>query len=63
MTGDNYQQFWYTGVVLITKLDHYFTVSLIQKHFGGFDIIPNPPDTAPLKVLPCVAGFQAVSLG
>ena len=34
MTRDTYQQFWYTGVVLISKLDHFFTVSvLIQKHF------------------------------
>ena len=31
MTRDTHQQFWYTGVVLITKLDHYFTVSVIPK--------------------------------
>ena len=43
MTRDiYYPQFWYTGVVLITKLEHYFTVLLIQKHFGGFEMIPNP---------------------
>ena len=32
----HYQQFWYTGVVLITKLDHYFTVSVNPKTFLGF---------------------------
>ena len=47
MTRDNYQQFWYTGVVLIPKLDHYFTVSVHPEHFWGFEIIPNPRDTAP----------------
>ena len=30
-TRETYQQFWYTGVVLITKLDHYFTVSVNPK--------------------------------
>ena len=48
MTRDSYQQFWYTGVVLITKLDHYFTVSVNLKIFWAFEIIPNPRDTAPL---------------
>ena len=48
MTRDNYQQFWYFGVILITKVDHYILFILIQKHFGGFEILPNPHDTAPL---------------
>ena len=48
MTRDNYQQFWYTGEILIPKLHHYFTVSVNpKKHFGGFEIIPNSRDTAP----------------
>ena len=34
VTRDNYQQFWYTaGEVLISKLDHYFTVSVNPKTF------------------------------
>ena len=48
MTRGNYQQYWYTGVVLITKLEHYLTVSGNQKHFWGFEIRPNPRDTGPL---------------
>ena len=36
MTGDTNQQFWYTGVVLITKLDHYFLVSVSPKTLLGF---------------------------
>ena len=36
MTRDSYQQFWYTGVVLITRPDHYFTVSVNPKTFLGF---------------------------
>ena len=51
MTRDNYQQFWNTGVVLISKLDHYFTVSVNPKTFWGFEIIPNPRDTAPLRLV------------
>ena len=36
MTRETYQQFWYTGVVLITKLDHYLiTVSVNPKPFLG----------------------------
>ena len=36
MTRDNYQQFLYTGVVIITKLDHYFPVSVNPNTFLGF---------------------------
>ena len=42
--------FWYTGVVLITKLDNKFAVSVVQKLFWTFEIIPNPRDTAPLDL-------------
>ena len=51
MTRDTYQQSWSTGVELITKLDHYFTATVSVNHFGAFEIIPNPQDTAPLKGL------------
>ena len=54
MTRDTYQQSWYTGLVLITKLDHYFTVSANPKHFWVFEIMPNPRDTAPLIPLFCI---------
>ena len=50
MTRDNYQQFWCTGVVKLTKLDHYFTVSVNPKTFLGFEITPNLHDIAPLIV-------------
>ena len=50
MTRDStHQQFWYTGVVLITKLNHYFLVSVNQKAFLGFRNNTNSRDTAPLK--------------
>ena len=44
MTRDTHQQFWYTGVILITKLDHRFTVSVNPKTFLGYQI----PVTLPL---------------
>ena len=34
MTRDAFQQFWYTGVVLTTKLYYFTPVLLIQNHFG-----------------------------
>ena len=54
MTRDTYQQFWYSGVVFMTKLG-LFTVSVKpeQKHFWLIEIIRNPCDTAPLT-LPAV---------
>ena len=33
---DTYQRFWYTGVILVTKLDHYFTVMVSVNPFLGF---------------------------
>ena len=36
MTRDTYRQFWYTGVVVNTKLDHYFMVSVNPKTFLAF---------------------------
>ena len=36
MTRDTYQQFRYTGVVLITKLDHYFTSTVSVNPFCPF---------------------------
>ena len=35
-TRDTYQQFWYTRLVSITKLDRYFTVFVNPKTFLGF---------------------------
>ena len=36
ITRDTYQQFWYTGVVLIIRLDHFFTVFVNSEPFLGF---------------------------
>ena len=49
MTRDNYAQFWYTGVVLITKPDHYFTGSVNPKTFWGFRNNNKSCDTAHLS--------------
>ena len=46
MTRDTCQQSWYTGVVLITKLDHYLRLQFLLIHFWAFEMIPNPHDTA-----------------
>ena len=49
MTIDTYQQSWYTGALLITKLEHYFMVTVsVNPFLGLFEIIPNPDDIGPL---------------
>ena len=51
MTRATHQQFWYTGVVLIIKLNHYFMVSVNPKTFWpAFEIIPHPHDAASLRL-------------
>ena len=65
MTRDIYQQFWYTGVVLTAKLDHYFMVDVNPKTFLAFWNNTNFPWHCPFNFQDCfsIAKLLKITVG